>query len=53
MFKKQVVYQLGAFGDVVTISESGVTIYRKGKILVEIKEEQMDKIVEEYEEIHQ
>lgn len=52
MFKKQVVYQLEPYGDVVTISESGVKIYRKGKILLDIKEEQMDKILEEYEEIN-
>ena len=51
MFKKQVIYQLEPFGDVVTISENGVKIYRKGKVLVDIKEEQMDKIVQEYEEI--
>lgn len=52
MFKKQVAYQLEAFGDAVVISEDGMKIYRKGKVLVNLNEEQMDKIVEEYEEIN-
>lgn len=51
MFKKQVTYQLEAFGDVVVISEEGIKIYRKGRVLINLNEEQVDKIVEEYEEI--
>ena len=52
MFKKQVAYQLEAFGDVVVISENGLTVHRKGKLLFELNEEQMDKILGEYEEIN-
>lgn len=52
LFKKESVYQLGLYGDVVRITENGLVIYRKGRELVKFTSEQTDEILEQYEEIN-
>lgn len=51
MYKHDVTYQLDDPQYILTVSEEGLKVYRKDRLLFELDEEQFDKLIEDYKEI--